>query len=153
MQPNFISVPFKTESGLSQIDGMAKFSPAGIVLEFESKLFGIIKGGVKEFRIATVEILDVKFRKGFLKHWARIEIRLKNFTKLSEMPSRDGKITLKIKRDDFDRAREAVERLQKDLTEHSENLPPQRTPVSRLFDEEFDTNQLQDDENTAKEKH
>lgn len=120
---------------MSQINGMGKFSPAGIVLEFESKLFGIIKDGVKEARIALDEILDVKFRKGFFKIGARIEIRLKDFTKLSQMPSKDGKITLKIKKDDFERAREAVTKLQKDLTEQHQSMPPQRTPVSRLFDE------------------
>lgn len=135
---NFISIPFKTESGISQIDGMGKFSPAGIVLEFESKIFGIIKSGVKENRIALDDILDVKFRKGFLKKWARIEIRLNSFAKLSEMPSKDGKITLKIKRDDHESAQNAVEKLQKDLTERRASLPPTQTPVSRLFDESED---------------
>ena len=135
---NFTSVPFKTESGLSQIDGMGKFSAAGIVLEFESKLFGIIKDGVKEARIAIDEILDVKFRKGFFKIGAKIEIRLKDFTKLSQLPNKDGKVTLKIKKDDFQRAQEAVAKLQKDLTEQRESLPPAHTPVSRLFDESED---------------
>ncbi|HEX8287923.1 MAG TPA: hypothetical protein VF556_08010 [Pyrinomonadaceae bacterium] len=135
MKVGFTSVPFKTESGLSQIDGMAKFSSAGIILEFESKLFGIIKDGVKEARIAIDEILDVKFRKGFFKMGAKIEIRLKDFTKLSKMPNREGKITLKIKKDDFERAKEAVQKLQKDMSEHQESLPPTHTPVSRLFEE------------------
>jgi hypothetical protein len=139
---NFTSVPFKTESGLSQIDGMGKFSAAGIVLEFESKLFGIIKDGVKEERIASGEILDVKFRKGFFKMGAKIEIRLKDFTKLSQLPNKDGKVTLKIKKDDFERARDAVVKLQKDLNEHRESLPPSRTPVSRLFDETEETQEL-----------
>lgn len=134
----FISVPFKTESGMSYIDGIGKFSPAGVVLEFESKLFGIIKNGVKELRIAKEEILDIKFRKGFFKYGAKIEIRLKSFARLSEMPNNDGKITLKIKREDFERAREAVEKLNKELTEHREQLPPTHTPVSRLFDESED---------------
>ena len=120
---NFISVPFKTESGLSQIDGIGKFSSAGIVLEFESKLFGIIKNGVKESRIALDEILDVRLRKGFFKFAVKIEIRLKSFTKLSELPNKDGKVTLKIKRDDFARATEAVVQLQKNLTAHQESLP------------------------------
>ena len=141
----FISVPFKTESGLSQIDGMAKFSSAGIVLEFESKLFGIIKDGVKEARIATDEILDVKFRKGFFKIGAKIEIRLKDFTKLSKLPNKDGKITLKIKKDDFERAQEAIAKLQKDLLEQRESLPPTHTPVSRLFDETEETQELDSD--------
>jgi hypothetical protein len=117
MNQGFVNVPFKTESGLSQIDGMAKFSRAGVILEFESKLFGIIKSGVKEFRIAADEILDVKFRKGFLKYGAKVEIRLKSFTKLSEMPNSDGKITLKIKKEDFDRAKEPVSRLFTDESE------------------------------------
>lgn len=132
----FINVPFKTESGLSEVNGMGKFSRAGIVLEFESKLFGIFKDGVKEARIAADEILDIKFRKGFMKRFARIEIRLKDFNKLSKLPNNDGKVTLKIKKDDFDRAREAVERLQKDLNEYQETLPPAHTPVSRLFTDE-----------------
>ena len=135
MQKNFVSVPFKTESGLSQINGMAKFSPAGIVLEFESKLFGIINDGVKEARIATHELLDVRFRKGVFKLGARIVFRLKDFAQLSKLPSRDGKVTLKIKREDFDRAREAVEKLNKSLLAQQDALPPAHTPVSRLFDE------------------
>lgn len=138
MKAAFTSVPFKTESGLSQIDGMAKFSPAGVVLEFESKLFGIIKDGVKEARIAMDDILDVKFRKGFFKIGAKIEIRLKDFTQLSKLPNKNGKITLKIKKDDFERAKEAVAKLQKDLTEQLDSLPPTHTPVSRLFDESED---------------
>ena len=130
---------------MSQIDGMSKFSSAGIVLEFESKLFGIIKDGVKEARIAADEILDVKFRKGFLKMGAKIEIRLKDFSQLSKLPNKDGKITLKINKDDFERASEAVAKLQKDLTEQSDSLPPARTPVSRLFDETEDTSEPDSD--------
>ncbi len=139
---SFTSIPFKTESGLSQIDGIGKFSSAGIVLEFESKLFGIIKNGVKEIRLPLADLLDVKFRKGFLKRWARIEIRLKSFAQLSELPNRDGKIILKLQRDDFERARDAIVNLQKNLNEHLESLPPAHTPVSRLFEEEEETKEL-----------
>ena len=145
MQQNFISIPFKTESGLSQIQGIGKFSPAGIVLEFESKLFGIISNGIKENRLALEDILDVIFKKGFFKKGAKIVIRLKSYAKLSEMPNKDGKITLKIPRDDYERASEAVAKLNKNLTEHQENLPPPHTPVSRLFDEsEDETKELND---------
>lgn len=140
---NFISVPFKTESGLSQIDGIGKFSSAGIVLEFESKLFGIIKNGVQESRIALEEILDIRFKKGFFKFAVKIEIRFKSFAKLSELPNKDGKVTLKIKRDDFERAEQAVLKLQKNLTAHQESLPPAHTPVSRLFEkDDLETNNL-----------
>ncbi len=143
---NFISVPFKIDDNFTQIAGVGKFSQAGIVLEYEGKLFGIIKSGVKESRIALDEILDVKFRKGVLKRGAKIEIRLESFTKLSELPNKDGKLTLKLARDDFERAAEAVAKLQKNLNEHRESLPPPQTPVSRLFSDDFETDRLEEKE-------
>ncbi len=144
---NFTSVPFKSEKhhGLSEVNGMAKFSGAGIVLEFESKLFGLIAGGVKEVRLPVAEILDIRFRKGFFKYGAKIEIRTKTVTKLAELPNNDGKVTLSIVRPDFERAQEAVAQLQKDLNGYQQELPPAHTPVSRLFDEddiEEDTEEL-----------
>ena len=136
MNQGFTSVPFKTESGLSSVNGVAKFSAAGVVLEFESKLFGLISGGVKEIRLPLADILDVKFRKGLFKHGAKIEIRTKTFAKLAELPNSDGKLVLKLVRDDFERGRTAVEQLQKDLAQEASELPPPRTPVSQLFEEE-----------------
>jgi len=133
---SFTSVPFKTESGLSSVNGVAKFSSAGIVLEFESKLFGIIAGGVKEVRLPLAEILDVKFKKGIFKRGAKIEVRTKTFAKLAELPNKDGKLTLKLVADDFERAQEAVKQMQKDLGEHQESLPPPHTPLSILFEDE-----------------
>jgi len=147
--PTFTSVPFKAESGLTQVDGIAKFSSAGIVLEFESKFIGLIKSGVKEIRIALEELHDVKFKKGLFKVGTSISIRLKNFSKLSELPSQDGKLTLKIKREDFDLAKEAVDRLTKDLEDYNASLPPAQTSVSDLFgrtgeldSDELDTQEL-----------
>ena len=111
---NFISIPFKTESGFSSVNGVAKFSGAGVILEFESKLFGVLPGGVKEVRLPIEELLDVKFRKGFLKRGAKIEIRTKTFAKLAELPSKDGKLTLKLVADDFDRAKSLMKRARVD---------------------------------------
>jgi len=132
---SFTSVPFKTESGLSSVNGIAKFSSAGIVLEFESKLFGILGGGVKEVRLPLVELLDVKFKKGFMKRGAKVEIRTRTFTKLVELPNKDGKLTLKLVPDDFDRAQEAVTQIQKDLAGHIGEIPPPQTPVSCRVEE------------------
>lgn len=134
----FITVPFKMDDSMSAVAGIGKFSSAGIVLEYEGKLFNIIKKGVKEARISVDEILDIKFKKGLLKRSAKIEIRTKTFSKLAEVPNHEGKIILKIERDDIERAEEAVAKLQKDLDEYQENLPPTHTPVSRLFEDETD---------------
>jgi hypothetical protein len=146
----FTSIPFKTESGLSSVNGVAKFSSAGIVLEFESKLFGMIGTGVKEARLPLAEILDVKFRKGFLKRGAKIEIRMKSFAELAKLPNTEGKLVLKLAPEDYERARQAVEQLNKDLIEQRESLPPTRTPVSSLFDEsEDETRQLPEDSSSS----
>ena len=137
VQNKFPSIPFKYTHVYADAGGR-KIQPGWIVLEYEGKIFGIIKSGVKESRLALDEILDVKFRKGVLRRGAKIEIRLKSFTKLNELPYKDGKITLKLVRDDFERAAEAVAKLQKDLDEHRESLPPPQTPVSRLFGDDSD---------------
>ena len=150
MSQGFSSVPFKTEThhGFSSINGVAKFSGAGVVLEFESKLLGLIGGGVKEVKIRKEEILDIKFRKGVFKRGAKIEIRTTTMAKLAELPSNDGKLSLKLSRDDFERGKDAVAQLQKDIAERKESLPPAQTPVSSLFaDESEDETKLLDKEN------
>jgi DNA modification methylase len=147
IKPQFTSVPFKAASsnGMTEYNGIAKFSPAGIVFEFDSVFFGLIGSEVKEVQVASEEILDIKFHKGIYKFFAQIQLRLKNFTKLSELPNYSGKVKLKIKREDFELAQEAVAKLQKDLTEHREFLPPAHMPVSSLFDgSEDETKKLKD---------
>lgn len=140
---SFTSVPFKTETGMSTVNGVAKFSSAGVVIEFESKLFGLISNGIKEARIPVSEIHDVKFKKGLLKRGARIEIRTKSLAKLKEMPNSEGKVTLKINAEDFEQARDAVAMLKKDMTQRLAELPPEHTPISVLFDSrEEDTEEL-----------
>ena len=143
----FTSIPFKSEadSGFSSINGVAKFSSAGIVLEFESKILGLISKGVKEERLPMSDLLDVKFKKGVLKRGAKIEIRLKSFTRLTELPNQEGKLTLKISSDDWERSRDAVSQLQKEMTEKAAFLPPTHTPVSVLFDSSEDETQELDD--------
>ena len=140
---SFTSIPFKTQanSGFSHVNGVAKFSSAGVVLEFESKLLGLISTGIKEARLATGEILDVKFKKGVFKRGAKIEIRTKSMTALSSLPNSEGKMILNIQAVDFERARDAVAQLDRDLAEHTAQLPPTHTPVSVLFDEREDETQ------------
>ncbi len=148
MRSTFISVPFKADSshGLSETHGVAKFSPAGIVFEFESKILGLVGGEIKEVRLALEEILDINFGKGFYRFFASIKLRSNNYAKLSELPNESGKVKLKIKREDFERAREAVQQMQEFLrggdsfqlpnSQTNEQLPPVPTSVNELFDTE-----------------
>jgi hypothetical protein len=137
MNQGFTSIPFKTETahGLKSVNGVAKFSSAGIVLEFESKLFGLISDGVKEARLAVGDILDVRFKKGILKRGAKIIVRPRSLLAFNGIPNEDGKLKLNIKAEDFDRAREAVELLQRDINAYVAQLPP---PAISLFDNSED---------------
>lgn len=145
----FISVPFKAGSsnGTTEYNGIAKFSPAGIVVEFDSKFLGLINGEVKEVRIALDEIIDIKFRKGIYKFFAQVQFRLQSFTKLSELPNDGGKVKLKIKRQDYELAQKAVEQTLRYMSgdnpptlqsgnDSNEQLPPAQTSVNELFDTE-----------------
>ncbi len=156
MNLNFVAVPFKASSanGLSESTGMAKFSMAGIVIEFESKFLGLIGSDVKEVRIGLDEILDIKFRKGFLKFFCQIQLRFRNIEKLSKLPNEGGKVKLKIKREDFELAEKAFQQTLLYLsggsdarlpeqTAPKDRLPPAQTSVNELFDtEKFKTNDL-----------
>lgn len=146
MQKGFISVPFKISDahyGLAPVDGMAKFSAAGIVLEFEAKILGLMKTGVKEVRIPLAEVLDIKVKSGAFNtkieklFGAKIELRLNNFTTLSEIPNKDGKIILKILRADRELAEKAVK-----VIEDSQNksLLDGESPVSLIYED--DTKEL-----------
>lgn len=141
---NFVGIPFKAEAdgGFSSVNGVAKFSSAGIVLEFESKVLGLISKGVKEERLPIAELLDVRFKKGFLRRGAKVEIRLRSFTRLTELPNKEGKLTLKIGVDDWERARDAVLVIQKELGEHIASLPPPATSIVSTFMSEDTTDDL-----------
>jgi len=142
---NFTSVPFKSSKhqGLTEVNGVAKFSSAGIVLEFDSKILGLVSVGVEEARISISDILDLKFKKGVFRRGSKIEIRTKSLAAMAGLPNDDGKLVLKLKADDFERGRDAVEKLHKDLAGYTQSLPPAHTPVSVLFDaSEDDTEEL-----------
>ena len=142
---SFTSIPFKTDDGWWHANGIAKFSSAGVILEYETKFLGLVGAGIKEARIALADLLDVRFRKGVFKSNGKIEIRTKTFSTLAALPNKDGRLTLKLARDDYQDAAAAVAKLQKDMAEYTASQPPTHTPLSVLFDEsEDETQQLKD---------
>ncbi len=142
MNKRFISVPFKmveAKSGFSSLDGMAKISPAGIVLEYEEKFIGLIKQGIKEVRVPIEEIERIKFKKGWVQ--TKIEIWLNNFQTLSQIPNKDGRIILELAKEDRDTAQKGVDVLEKSAAEYKKEIPPPRTSVKSLFDD-IETSEL-----------
>jgi len=140
---NFISLPFKINGsqtgGFKTVDGIAKFSAAGIVLEFEAKIFGIMKTGVKEVRVPLLEIETVEIRRKFFRH--TLEIWLNNFKTLNEIPNKDGRIVLQIAKDDRARADQIKKLLEKTRLEQ-DTIEFLKSPVSRLFGEDEDLKEI-----------
>lgn len=145
----FIAVPFKADSpnGMMSYRGIAKFSFAGIIVEYESKILDMIGGEVKEAHISLNEIADIRFRKGIYKFFGQIQIRLNHYQKISRLPNSDGKIKLNVKRENYDLAQKAVEQMLRFINgdepaslesvhDTNEQLPPVRTSVNELFDTE-----------------
>lgn len=145
----FIAVPFKADSpnGMMSYRGIAKFSFAGIIVEYESKILDMIGGEVKEAHISLDEIAGIRLRKGIYKFFGQIQIRLNHYQKISQLPNSDGKIKLNIKRENYDLAQKAVEQMLRFINgdipaslesadNFNEQLPPVKTSVNELFDTE-----------------
>ena len=141
---NFISIAFKIDGsqtgGFKTVDGMAKISRAGVVVEFEAKIFGIMRTGIKEVRIPLAEIEEVRVGRKFFRH--TLEIWLNNFRTLSEIPNKTGRIILQISKADRPRAEQAARILQTARNE-SDALEILQTPVSRLFAETEETEEIE----------
>ena len=143
MREGFSIVPFKIndEHGLSKAVGLAKFSAAGIVLEFEKEFLGMVKaGGVREARIPVGDILEIRFGKGFLGLFGSIIVRFKNLSAMEGLPTNKGRLKLKVARADRAAAIEVVENLQRTL-----DGPPQELaapPVCQLYGDEAKTSDI-----------
>ena len=143
MRQGFNIVPFKVDSehGMSECQGLAKFSPAGIVLEFEEEFLGMVKaGGVREARIPITDVLDLQFTKGFLGYFRKIIIRFKNLGAIAGLPSKNGRLKMKVARADHAAAERAVEEMQRILNGPDHELPP--ATVRQLFGDEAETKDL-----------
>lgn len=133
MNQAFTAIHFKAEGWPNYANGIAKFSSAGIILEFESKFLGVFSNGIKEVRVSLADIHSVKFKGGFLKVGARIVLRLNSIAKSTKLPNDNGKIVLKVSRDEAEQARNAIAKLDKDMLEAAAQLPPPHASVSELF--------------------
>ena len=136
---NYISIGFKIDGaqtgGFKTVDGMAKISAAGVVIEFEAKIFGIMKTGIREVKIPLHEIEEIRVNRKFFKN--TLEIWLNNFRTLNEIPNKDGRIILQISKADRTRAERAATVLQTARSE-SDALEILNSPVSRLFGNDED---------------
>ena len=143
MRQGFSIVPFKIsdEHGLSEAVGLAKFSSAGIVLEFEKEFLGMMKaGGVREVLIPIGDILDIQFGKGFLGLFGSIIVRFKNLSAMEGLPTKKGRLKLKVARSDRAAAIEVVESIRTIFSRQQQELPS--PSVGQLYGDEGKTSDI-----------
>jgi len=121
MLPQFVSLPFTIPNvyeGLAAAHGVAKWTNAGLVLEFQVKdsFIGMVKSGVNEVPIPFNELVSIELKEGWFRK--RLFIRARSLTTLTNVPGHEsGHIVLKIARKDLRIAREMVSILRLTLTE------------------------------------
>lgn len=99
-----ITLPFKVPDlfgGFAEGKGLAKASPADLILEFVVKdtVVSVFKSGMKEIRIPREEIDIVRLKRGWF--GAKVHIRVKSLKWLAELPGCDnGEVTLHVARKD-----------------------------------------------------
>lgn len=106
-------------SGLAEVEGIMRLEPRALVLEFQVKdsIFGVIKSKAKDLRIPFEELEEVEYKVNW--RMSRFEIYVQSMHLLGQFPgSKDGRITLKIKRKYKQNAKEFSSHLNLRLSEY-----------------------------------
>ena len=99
-------------AGFAEGQGLAKLSPAELILEFvvRDSVVSVFKSGLKEIRIPRAEIDTARLKRGWF--GAKVHVRVKSLKWLADLPGCDGgEVTLHIARRDRDQAASFVKML------------------------------------------
>jgi hypothetical protein len=110
-----ISIPFHNEiyEGLGEVHGRLRIGDGVLLLEYRMKdaVIGVLRGRVREQRIPLIDIESIEFHNGWFRK--RIIIRANSIASFTDIPGAEGGVlVLRIKRQDAERARLCVSRMQ-----------------------------------------
>jgi hypothetical protein len=110
MLPELGAVPFsikRIHNGFSRLDGIVKASEIGLLLEYEVKIFGLVKLQVRELMVPVAEIESVQLKKNWFT--TRLVIHTKSLRTLCMMPgSKQAQVTLRVTRSNREKAERLV---------------------------------------------
>lgn len=115
-------LPFKkleAYGGFAECSGMLIFDGQYLSIEFQTKdsIVGLFKTGVKTFRLAPSNIFKIEYQKGFFS--SKLIIMPSSIKLLEEFPAaEDGKIILRISRENASLAAEMYSRIQLSVAEY-----------------------------------
>jgi hypothetical protein len=110
-------VPFRLDhvyGGLGECSGLARDEGSHLCLEYQIKdgLVGVLKGKVKQVRIALTSLTTVEIRSGWFGFGTRIVIQSAEMAALADFPRMSqGRIELHVARRDRAAARQFVDGL------------------------------------------
>ncbi len=108
MSDQSVTLPFSVPNllaGFAEGQGLAKATPAELILEFVVKdaVVSLLKSSTREIRIPRAEIDVVRLKRGWF--GAELHIRVKSLKWLADLPGCDnGEVTLHVARRDRDQA-------------------------------------------------
>lgn len=91
------AVPFTMDAGISKVSGVVRDADDELVIEYQSKILGLIPTDIKTIRIPYQEIDEVFFSSSIFK--TRLRIILKTLRSIGNFPTpKQGELQLKIAR-------------------------------------------------------
>jgi hypothetical protein len=101
------SFPFSfnpVHGGLSAVSGVCRCEDDGIVCEFQIDIGGLgLRSGIKELRLAYVDMEECEFRRGWF--GGKVIIQARGLKALSDFPGTEGnQVVFKVRRKDRTRA-------------------------------------------------
>ena len=98
------TLPFTLDSGLSQISGVLREGPNELIIEYQSKLLGLIRSEIKVVRIPYQDIEDVSSSSNLFQ--TQIRILLKTLRNIGDFPApKQGELVLAVDRKNRQQAR------------------------------------------------
>lgn len=118
-----LPLPFsvaRVHAGLSEATGLARMTEAGLTLEYQVRLLGLIRFGIREITVPFGEIAAIQLKKNLLQ--TRIVLQTRSLRTLGAMPgSRTGQLVLRVARRDRETAALLVSALRLHLSELAVN--------------------------------
>ncbi len=118
-----LPLPFsvaRVHAGLSEATGLARLTESGLTLEYQVRLLGLIRFGIREITVPFKEIAAVHLKKNLLQ--TRIVLQTRSLRTLGTMPgSRTGQLVLRVARRDRETAALLVSALRLHLSELAVN--------------------------------
>lgn len=91
------SLPFTLKSGMYEVSGVVREDSKGVVIEYQTKLLGFIKSGIRILKIPFEEIQSVTYTSNIFQ--TKLRLQLKSLRSMGNFPvPKQGDLDLTIAR-------------------------------------------------------